>query len=185
MHVSKHYHSHFPSFLMTRSFCQTWACAWINQHWTARSIGPIVQNAWPTKRSLLTITRRISIAGSPPSMQWKWYFGSLKKSKWQIVSTLTEVRMFAVAWLGWSAVSIFQPLLAGIDCSVSKTDRRRQRMVQTWNLALLASPAELVHYDFSLGKISHPKLSAWSILRIYLRHQPEKKCGLYFQEGDV
>ena len=41
-----------------------------------------------------------------------------------------------MAWLGWSTVSIFQPLLAGIDCSVSKTDRRRQRMVQTWNLAL-------------------------------------------------
>ena len=100
MHVSKHYHSHFPSFLMTRSFCQTWACAWINQHWTARSIGPIVQNVWPTKRSLLTITRRISIAGSPPSTQWKWYIGSLNESKWQIVSTLTEVGMFRCGLAG-------------------------------------------------------------------------------------
>ena len=95
-----HYHSHFPSFLMTRSFCQTWACAWINQHWTARSIGPIVQNVWPRKWSLLIFTRRISIAGSPPSMQWKWYFGSLKKSKWQIVSILTEAGMFRCGLAG-------------------------------------------------------------------------------------
>ena len=63
-------------------------------HWTNR----------PKCLAYKTVTAnhysKISIAGSPPSMQWKWYFGSLKKSKWQIVSILTEVGMFRCGLAG-------------------------------------------------------------------------------------
>ena len=167
---------------MTRSFCQTWACAWINQHWTARSIGPIVQNAWPTKRSLLTITRRISIAGSPPSMQWKWYFGSLKKSKWQIVSILTEAGMFRCGLAGLvRRVNISAALSRHwLQCFQDRQKEAENGADLEFGTGITSSTSY-----FSLSKISHPRLSAWSILRIYLRHKPEKKCGLYFQEGDV